>query len=106
MSRWQQLKAWLNRYWPSKGLQVTILDLHNKRLIPERELEHLSLKALVVEEDTRIVGEKGNSLAVTHAKHWIECVQNQQHVRTRLLKHQGKDTFHILISKPGVSNGS
>lgn len=100
MSRWQRLKDWLNQYVPSKGVEVRILDLHNRRVVPEKMLEHLALKALVIETDERVVGSKGNSLAVTHAKHWIECVANSEHVQTRLLKEEGQDTFHILISKP------
>jgi len=106
LSRWQRFKALLNRYLPSKGIEIRFLDLHKGRVIPEKELEHLNLKTVVIDSDTRVVGKKGNSPAVTHSEHWIECVQNQnpikfgEYLKTWLLKQEGKDTFYILISKP------
>jgi len=100
LTTWQRIKDVLNRYLPSKGVEIRILNLHNKRLTPEKEIEHLTLKALVIDKDTRTVGKKGNSWAVTHAEHWIGCVENNDHVQTRLLKQEGQNTFYILISKP------
>lgn len=89
----------------SKQVEIRVLDFQRAKRLNQKDLEHVTVKGVVIDETVRVAGKRGGSYHVSHPEGWVVPICSTRKVHTQLLLLEGSDERVILITKPKGGEG-